>query len=61
MTAVNKSNDPDFDVFYNIKDLKDATSAICISLAVHEEDRGRTSSTASEPKDGGRHTRKNRR
>lgn len=67
MTAVNKSNDADFDVFYNIKDLKEATAAVGISLAVHEEDRDRSESTvslasvASDPKRAGRYTRKSRR
>jgi len=67
MTAVNKSNNADFDIFYNIKDLKEATAAVGISLAVHEEDRDRSESTvsavsvASDPKHAGRYTRKSRR
>ena len=67
-TAVNKSNDPDFDIFYNIKDLKEATGAISLSLSVHEAEkepstRERTQSSASSSSDpgaGGRRTRKNR-
>lgn len=67
MTAVNKSNNPEFDMFYNINDLKEATAAVGISLAVHEEDRDRSESTvsavsmASDPKHAGRYTRKSRR
>jgi hypothetical protein len=67
-TAVNKSNDPDFDIFYNIKDLKEATGAIGLSLSVHEAEketsaRERTSSSSSSSSDpgmGGRRTRKHR-
>jgi hypothetical protein len=68
-TAVNKSNDPDFDIFYNIKDLKEATGAIGLSLSVHEAEkdtdaRERTGSSSfsstSNPGLGGRRTRKNR-
>lgn len=68
-TPVNKSNDPDFDIFYNIKDLKEATDAITQSLLVHEAEkepstREKTQSLFSwSPKnqvEGGRRTRKNR-
>lgn len=61
-TAANKSSDPDFDIFYNIKDLKEATGAVGLALSVHAEEvteTTRTSSMASEPRSGGRRTRKN--
>jgi hypothetical protein len=64
MTAVNKSTDPDFDMFYNIKDIKEAASAVTVSLSVHE-DESNTSRSVSDDSTipmvkGGRQTRKMR-
>jgi hypothetical protein len=64
MTAVNKSTDPDFDMFYNITDIKEAASAVSVSLSVHETE-SKTSRSSSDHSNtpmlkGGRYTRKMR-
>jgi len=62
MTAVNKSTDPDFDMFYNITDIKEAASAVSVSLSVHETESKTSRSTSNDSNThmvkGGRYTRK---
>lgn len=58
MTSANKSSDPEFDIFYNIKDIKEAAAAASVSLSVHEEERSNSNGSDTPLTKGGRHTRK---